>query len=594
MKVVLPATIVGAALTAFLLAGCPAPLRAHGDSFDGGLGGAAGHGIAGANGGDAGRGGTTGILGHGGMAGVLGGGGTSGILGGGGTAGNLGGGGRSQDAQGGVAGDSRGQTGGDGGQTDGIGGASAEQGGRPGTAGAVAMGGRSGIGGAVPSGGGAGAGGASGGPWALQLEGLQIIGIAAMPDDTFVVGGTFSGTVALPSGAHFVTLGASDILLVHFSSEGAVLSAAHEGGGGNDILTGIAAVGTDGIAVAGTFDGTIIVGEGTAKATSLVSRGSSDMFLAAFSVDGDVRWVRQGGGSEVDYGGPIVTLFDGSIATTGNFSMTATFDDKSVESAGGTDVFIARYGSNGQLKWVFRNGGTGYDTGLGISATADGGILVTGSFEGGPFSPGQGVVVSLPDSGDTSDAFLARFDSGGGAQWVTRINGDGATTGRTIRELTDGRIVTSGYCGSNTTFYSTSITSLTRTSTSGRYVATYSSQGIVDGAHLDWGGVNTVSAAEAGAYVVSGEFQGALGPLSSIGGLDAMAIRYAGNGTVQAALQGGGAADDSATTHAILADGRLVLAGTFKGMATFGPAPNKPTLSSLAEAGASFLAVLKL
>ena len=106
--------------------------------------------------------------------------------------------------------------------------------------------------------------------------------------------------------------------------------------------------------------------------------------VASASPPPGVSWATQAGGTGTDVGVGISALPDGSSIVTGYFIGNATFGSTTLTSAGGYDVFTAKMSADGTYAWVTQAGGTGYDNGvgLGVSALPDGSSIVTGYFNG--------------------------------------------------------------------------------------------------------------------------------------------------------------------------------------------------------------------
>jgi hypothetical protein len=92
-----------------------------------------------------------------------------------------------------------------------------------------------------------------------------------------------------------------------------------------------------------------------------------------------------------------------------------------VTNKGGSDLFLAKYDSAGKFQWVATVGGTNDDFAYGASATGDGKIWLTGSFQK-RIAFGSVTLISTNDfTGD--EAFVAKFDSSG--QLVTALGSVG-------------------------------------------------------------------------------------------------------------------------------------------------------------------------
>ncbi len=89
----------------------------------------------------------------------------------------------------------------------------------------------------------------------------------------------------------------------------------------------------------------------------------------------------------------------GHSYVTGSFRGSATFgpgetNETTLTSAGGIDIFVAKYDAAGALVWAKRAGGTGSDFGRGTAVDGSGNSYVTGFFgafgsAAATFGPGE-------------------------------------------------------------------------------------------------------------------------------------------------------------------------------------------------------------
>lgn len=84
----------------------------------------------------------------------------------------------------------------------------------------------------------------------------------------------------------------------------------------------------------------------------LVSVGNYDVFIAKYSSEGKLLWVNQSGGSEADFVKMMKLDDNNAVYITGCFSGVAFFGDYIARSKGRSDVFTAKYASDGKLQWV--------------------------------------------------------------------------------------------------------------------------------------------------------------------------------------------------------------------------------------------------
>jgi hypothetical protein len=86
------------------------------------------------------------------------------------------------------------------------------------------------------------------------------------------------------------------------------------------------------------------------------------------------------------------------------------------------DLFVARYGSDGQLSWVKQAGGNGVDAATGISVDRSGHSFVIGGFVGSAtFGAGEVNETVLAATGGGSAIFIANYDEAGMLSWARTV-----------------------------------------------------------------------------------------------------------------------------------------------------------------------------
>ncbi|HXZ32151.1 MAG TPA: hypothetical protein VEH30_07710 [Terriglobales bacterium] len=110
---------------------------------------------------------------------------------------------------------------------------------------------------------------------------------------------------------------------------------------------------------------------------------------------------------------------DGSLYVTGRFSGTINFGGTTLVSAGGLDIFLAKYGRSGNLLWIVQAGGTGDDGGTDLDLDSAGNIYVTGGFTvSAVFGSTDGKNQTITGGGLGSTTFLAKYTPSGALVWV--------------------------------------------------------------------------------------------------------------------------------------------------------------------------------
>ena len=122
--------------------------------------------------------------------------------------------------------------------------------------------------------------------------------------------------------------------------------------------------------------------------------GDYDAWIAKYTSDGELLWLEQFGTELEDRAWEIV-VDDSFIYVTGR-----TEGDLAGESAGGLDIFLAKYDLDGNLIWIEQFGTAGTDGSNGLSVDAAGNIYVIGLSDG------------LTPAGDV-DIYVSIFDADG-------------------------------------------------------------------------------------------------------------------------------------------------------------------------------------
>ena len=213
------------------------------------------------------------------------------------------------------------------------------------------------------------------------------------------------------------------------------------GAGGSQTGAHVTVAAGGDVVVTGSFQTALDLGAG-----ERTSRGGYDIYVARYSGDGVLRWMRDLGGDGEDVARSVAVDPAGNAYVTGWFSSTVDFGGGPLTALGATDVFVASFDPDGQDRWAVRLGdsapeGTiGSDEGFAIAANDDG-VYVGGEFLG-TVDFGGGPVTGVADG---ANGFLASFTAAGTPRWsraigVTAFN---KTTGLALDP--DGNVYITGY-----------------------------------------------------------------------------------------------------------------------------------------------------
>jgi len=463
--------------------------------------------------------------------------------------------------------------------------------------------------------------------WARRAGGAdreQGRGIAALLDGGAAVTGFFRGSATFGPDETAESMlasagGTEDIFLARYRADGALVWARRGGGTSFDRGLSVASLADGSLLLTGDFTDAATFGPGESGETMLTApMGSADVFIARYNPeDGALTWVRQAGGSGDDRGFGIAARPDGGSFVTGVFSLAAVFGPGEIgqvtlDSAGSSDIFIARYDPDGALVWARRAGGSGSDGGTGVVALPDGDAVVNGAFEDlATFGLGESGETTLASDGP-SDIFIARYRANGTLAWARRAGGRGQDWGVAAAAVADGGAVLTGTFEATATFGAGE-----RSQTVFRgetvppilepaldmFIARYRPDGTLAWARragglapdVGWG----IAALPDGGAVVTGQFYlwATFGPgesaqtiLASAGLSDVFVARYNSDGTLAWARQAGGASDDAGLGVAALSSGGAIVTGGFKDQATFGPGEGSQTLLTSAGDADIFVA----
>lgn len=135
----------------------------------------------------------------------------------------------------------------------------------------------------------------------------------------------------------------------------------------------------------GEFSGSI-----TVNGVNHPAVGLSDAFVAKYDSLGDLLWFRCLGSPEEDVCLSLAVDPAGNCYFTGFYVGALQFDGSPLPSAGLWDIFAGKYDPEGNLLWLKRFGGTLNDIGYGIGVDAQGNAYITGWFADG-FGLGNGL-----------------------------------------------------------------------------------------------------------------------------------------------------------------------------------------------------------
>ncbi len=359
------------------------------------------------------------------------------------------------------------------------------------------------------------------------------------------------------------------------------------------------------ILMTGFFDEEAIFGAGEANETILVSQGGTDAFIAKYRPNGKLIFARQAGGVKGDAGRGVAALSDGGFVMVGEFFERAIFgegeaNETTLEAAGITDMYVARYAPDGTLIWATRGGGEMRDVAQRVDLLADGTILVVGDFtETAVFGAGEANETILT-AAKYEDIFIARYGPDGKLIWVKRAGGKGHDYAHRVAVLDDGSVLITGQYEDTAVFGpgEAGETVLEDGLLWHMFIAKYRTDGTLVWARQAGGewidaGYGLASWSD-GSFVVTGsfEFSAVFGKgepnetvINSVNTTsrnhEIYLARYDPQGRLEWAVPAGGPGSDRGLSTKTLPDGGVLVSGAFSYQITFGLGEvNETTIST--------------
>ncbi|MEI6488500.1 MAG: T9SS type A sorting domain-containing protein [Bacteroidota bacterium] len=310
----------------------------------------------------------------------------------------------------------------------------------------------------------------------------------------------------------------------------------------------------------------------------------------------DLKWAHKiSGTDQVEQANAIVVDGAGNVYVAGEFNRTTDFDPSAgtaiLTGIGTGSLYLAKYDSLGNYKWVIQLGDNGVALDLKLDVHGD--LILSGRFSGTvDFDPGPSVS-NLTISNTADGGFFAKYDTAGNYIWAKNIYSDWSTGSDPTRIATDtaGNIYITGTftatkdfdpgigvanLTANTYNYLASETFFAKYTTNGDYVWAKTIEGQATGV--------SISADKYGNVFLTGSYYGTvdfdpnagISNLSSVPGSqsyygDAYFAKYDINGNYLWAKSIGGATMDGGLDIVNDTVGNVYITGFFTGVADFNP-----------------------
>jgi len=215
-------------------------------------------------------------------------------------------------------------------------------------------------------------------------------GVDIGPSDNIFVTGNFEGNVDFGLGT-LNGAGQKDIFVLKLDPDGNALVTQRYGGPFSDSGSDIEVFGSGSFVLGGTLWAGTDLGGGV-----IASTGGLDPFVAQYNANFFHQWSVVGGGPSSDSGRDVARDLNGSVYLTGGFLDTANFGGGTLMSNGSSDLFLAKFDSAGNHQWSQNYGSELQDVAFGMDCDLFGNTTIVGyvqdevSFGGATFGHEDG------------------------------------------------------------------------------------------------------------------------------------------------------------------------------------------------------------
>lgn len=240
----------------------------------------------------------------------------------------------------------------------------------------------------------------------------------------YILAGSTNSPDGDVSGFHWGSEGRTDAWVVKVSADGELLWQKCLGGMDSEIAYSIKKFGDDYIVAGYTFSSDYDVSE---------QKGEGDVWLLRLNETGEIIWEETFGGTSFEQANSLLIDNENNIIVLGS---TESNDLDVSSNYGDSDVWVIKVSPSGELLWEKTYGGTGEDTGMEITSTADNTYAIIGSSYSN-----DGLVSG--NHGD-SDYWVIEIDENGDLLWQGCFGGSELDKGNDILASEDGSLVLSG------------------------------------------------------------------------------------------------------------------------------------------------------
>ncbi|MBL0133609.1 MAG: gliding motility-associated C-terminal domain-containing protein [Chitinophagaceae bacterium] len=271
-----------------------------------------------------------------------------------------------------------------------------------------------------------------------QGNGQDYAGNVYSDGASVIITGNFQSPSIQFGAVSMVNASFRSMFLARLDSTGVVLWAKQFGNGYIDAGNGVSMDNSGAIFVTGNL-GSPSLTLGSTTLTRLGAGGTFDIFIAKFDGSGNPIWAKSAAGTGTEEPIDLVTDEKGNSYISGYFKSTSiNFSGTTLSNPSALEqFFMARYDSNGNLKWVKKSITDVQSRGLDISLASENKIFAVGYYSGGAMNFNGVLAIS-----GSNDGFIVQYDSLGNVSWSDKAGGTGDDKAAGVSGTSCGGVIT--------------------------------------------------------------------------------------------------------------------------------------------------------
>lgn len=243
-------------------------------------------------------------------------------------------------------------------------------------------------------------------------------------------GGIFTGNSASGDGDVTGNKGGYDAWVGRFDAKGIFYWRTSLGGSATDNLRSVQFTSDRNL---------ILVGSTNSNDKDLLGlgKGEYDIWVVKMNAEsGAVIWQKTFGGTKSDVSQSVQATADGGCVFVGNTNSNDGDINTITGRKGGSDIWVVKLNSSGDIQWQYAYGGSGEDIGNSVRTTSDGGYIVAGR------TNSTNIQVSNPRG--ANDGWIIKLDASGTLIRQQSLGGAGDDESSSVQQTLDGGYIVVG------------------------------------------------------------------------------------------------------------------------------------------------------